>query len=229
MYLNERGFSVYTVLSIILFLALVFILALPHFFNLDKGQNEENCINNMKLIWVATTEYMKDHMASFDGDLKTLLNTPKKVAPAAEGERAIKSKGNYLDKAFKCPEGGADADKYIIFGKLVVENIEGTQKLNYGAIVICPNLAHHPKHFIPKSFYENMEPTELQNFFIDDLDVINTTTGADGNRKLELVKKYIEIWKSDPTALARMRENPLAVRNQVLPPAQAETAEPVTE
>lgn len=222
MSLNERGFSVYTIISIILFLALVFILALPNFFNLDKTKNEEDCINNMKLIWVAATDYMKDNLTAFDGNMETLRTTYKKADVNSEGKASTK-RSHYLEKKFSCPENRGTKDEYIVFSKLVIEDVQGTRKLNYGTIVVCPNLARYSKHLIPKSFYENMEPTEVQNYFIDDLDAIEMETGSDGHRKLNLIKQYIEIWKTDPTALTRIRENNLAIRNQVMPPPAPET------
>ncbi len=217
MSLNERGFSVYTIISIILFLLLVFILALPSFFNLDKTQNEEDCINNMKLIWVASQDYMKDNLTSFNGDLNLLQNTYKKVEAATEGGRAP-SRSRYLSKSLQCPENRASKEDYTVFSIFLLEDIQGTQKLNYGTIVACPNTARYPRHFIPKSFYENMEPTEIQNYFIEDLDAIDAATGLDGQRKLNLLMKYIEIWKNDNTALARVRADNAAIRNQVMPP-----------
>jgi competence protein ComGC len=221
---NERGFSVYTVISVILFLALVFILALPNFFNLDKAKNEEDCINNMKLIWVAATDYMKDNLISFDGNLETLRTTYKKTADVEDAKGSVK-RSHYLEKKLTCPENRGNKEDYIVFSKLVIEDVQGTRKLNYGTIVVCPNLARYPKHIIPKSFYENMEPTEIQNYFIDDLDAIEMETGSDGYRKLNLIKQYIEIWKTDQTALSRIRENNLAIRNQVMPPPAPETPE----
>jgi hypothetical protein len=218
MFLNEKGFSVYTIISIILLLALIFILALPNFFNLDKNKNEEDCINNMKLMWVASTDYMKDTMQSFNGDLNLLKTAYKKSLSGMD--KAEKTKLNhYLEKIPECPENRGSKAQYIVFSKFLVEDIQGTKKLNYGSIIVCPNLARLPKHFLPKSFYENMEPTELQNYFIDDLDAINVATGFDGQRKLDLIMKYIEIWKTDQTALTRVRANNAALRNQVLPAA----------
>jgi competence protein ComGC len=213
MILNERGFSVYWIISAILLIALVFILALPNFFNLDKAQNEEDCINNMKLIWVAATDYMKDNMTSFEGDLNQLKTSYKKSESDAKSGR----RNPYLEKIFECPENRGSKEQYIVFSKFLVEDMQGTQKLNYGTIVVCPNMVRYPKHFLPKSFYENMEPTEIQNYFIDDLDAIESATGADGQRKLNLVKQYIEIWKTDSTALTRIRANNSAIRDQVLP------------
>lgn len=218
MFLNEKGFTFYTILSIILVLGLIFILALPNFFNLDKAKNEEDCINNMKLIWVAATDYTKDHMESFNGDLNILKTTYKKSKAGMDTEEKS-TKSHYLEKIFVCPENRGSNAQYIVFSKFLLEEIQGTQKLNYGTIVVCPNLNRKPKHFLPKSFYENMEPTELQNYFIDDLDAIDAATGIDGQRKFDLIMKYIAIWKTDQTALTRVRANNAAIRNQVIPAA----------
>jgi hypothetical protein len=219
MYLNEKGFSVYTVISIILFLALVFILALPNFFNLDKAKNEENCINNMKLIWVAANDYMKDNLTSFNGDLKILTDSYKKTTADDAGGKIVKTRAHYLEKDLTCPENRGTKEQYIVFSKFVLEDVQGTKKMNYGTIVICPNLIRYPKHFIPKNFYENMESTEIQNYFIDDMDFLSAAAGVDGQRKVALLKRYIEIWKTDPTALTRIREDSGAIRNQVVPVA----------
>ncbi|MFO7659996.1 MAG: hypothetical protein R6V77_03700 [Candidatus Cloacimonadaceae bacterium] len=222
MCLNERGFSVYTIIIIVLLLALVFILALPSFFNLDKTKNEEDCINNMKLIWVASTDYMKDNLTTFNGDLNLLKTSYKKVPDVMEGSAQSKRTEPYLNKIFECPENRGSKEQYIVFSKFLLEDIQGTQKLNYGTIVVCPNLIRYPKHFLPKSFYENMEPTELQNYFIDDLGFIDAASGFDGSYKLNLVKQYIEIWKTDPTTLERVRADNAALRNQLIPPDEPE-------
>jgi hypothetical protein len=212
---NEKGFSAYTIIGIILFLALVFVLALPSFFNLDKSKNEEDCINNMKLIWVAVTDYVKDHMVSFNGDLNLLVTEYKKTGAVVTGGN--KSGSHYLQKLYQCPEDQGSGENYVAFSMFLMETIDGTPKLNYGTIVYCPNLAKYPKHFIPKNFYENMEPTELQNYFIDDLDAISTSSGLDGQRKLDLIKSYINIWKTDKTALERVRADNMAIRKQIMP------------
>lgn len=207
MFSNERGFSVYAIISVVLLLALIFVLALPNFFNLDKSKNEEDCINNMKLLWVASTDYMKDNAKDFSGDMALLTTLYKKSSPG----------DHYIAEAPQCPENkGTDAN-YVVFGKCILENVQGTQKLNYGTIVICPNLVRNPKHIIPKNFYENMESTELQNYFIEDIDAINAKTGNDGKTKLDMLTKYIEIWKTDATALSRVRADQMAIRNQVIP------------
>jgi len=118
------------------------------------------------------------------------------------------------------PGEQGSGNNYLVYGKYFEEVIEGTTKYNFGVVILCPNLAKFPKHFIPKAFYENMEASELQNYFIDDLDAFNAAAGADGQRKLEFCQKYINIWKNDPTALQRIRENNQVIRNEAMGLAQ---------
>jgi hypothetical protein len=113
---SQNGISVYTVLSVILFVALVFILAVPNFYNLDKEKNIEDCVNNMKQIWVATTDYMKDTNADFSGDLNLLTKTPKATDP----------KNKYLNSLRFCPETSRQKTEYLVYGKYVAEQI-GTE------------------------------------------------------------------------------------------------------
>lgn len=204
---NQNGISVYTVLSIILFAALIFVLAIPNFYNLDKEQNVEDCINNMKEIWVATTDYLRDTNADFSGDLNVLRTTRK----------AMDSRSYYLGSASYCPETSRQKHEYIVFGKYVADTIGDEVKHNYGVIVYCPNLHQYPQHFLPKIFYENMEPTQLQNYMIDDLDYINTETGTNGSRKKEMLEKYIEIWKTDPDAFTKRKTDSTALRAILFP------------
>ena len=204
---NQNGISVYTVLSIILFIALVFILAVPNFFNLDKEKNLEDCINNMKQIWVATTDYMRDTNADFNGDLSLLIKTPKKDDP----------KNTYLSSNLYCPETSHQKKEYLVYGKYIAEQIGTEIKHNYGIIILCPNLAQYPKHIIEKGFYENMEPTQLQNYMSEDIDYIDYETGLNGAKKVELINKYIEIWKTDPDAFAKRKANTTALRAILFP------------
>lgn len=204
---NQSGISVYTVLSIILFVALVFILAVPNFYNLDKEKNVEDCINNMKQIWVATTDYMRDNSTDFNGDLSLLTKTSKAQDP----------KNKYLNSMQYCPETSRQKSEYIVFGKYIAEQVGTEIKHNYGVIILCPNLGKFHKHFLPKAFYENMDPTQLQNYMIEDIDYIDKETGSSGTRKLELMQKYVEIWKTDPNAFAKRKENGTALRAMLFP------------
>jgi len=204
---NQNGISVYTVLSIILFAALIFVLAIPNFYNLGKEQNVEDCINHMKEIWVATTDYLRDTNADFSGDLNILRTTRK----------AMDNRSYYLGSSSYCPETSRQKIEYVVFGKYVAETIGTEVKHNYGVIVYCPNLDQYPKHFLPKVFYENMEPTQLQNYMIDDLDYIDTETGSNGKRKKELVEQYIQIWKTDPDAFTKRKADSTSLRAILFP------------
>ncbi|HQP63295.1 MAG TPA: hypothetical protein PK713_04450, partial [Candidatus Cloacimonas sp.] len=106
---------------------------------------------------------------------------------------------------------------YTVFGKYVAEQIGTEIKHNYGVIVYCPNLVKFPKHIIPKAFYENMDPTQLQNYIIDDIDYIDTETGSNGAKKVELIEKYIQIWKTDPDAFVKRKANTTALRAILFP------------
>ncbi len=186
---------------------LVFVLALPNFFNLDKEKNIEDCINNMKTIWVASTDYVRDTKADFEGDLQLLTKTRK----------LQDNKNYYMETVPICPETRGQKDNYIVFGKYIADKIGDEIKHNYGVIVVCPNLEKYPKHFLPKIFYENMDPTQLQNYMIDDLDYIDKNTGSNGTRKKELVLQYIEIWKTDANAFQKRRADSISLKAMLFP------------
>lgn len=205
---NQRGISVYTVLSVILFIALIFVLALPNFYNLDKQKNIDDCANNMKAIWVAATDYVRDTGKDFGGDLSVLRSTRKKED----------QKKTYLDAITYCPEGQREKKDYIVFGKYVQEILpSGETKQNTGVIVICPELGKYPKHFLSKSFYENMSPTNLQNYMIEDMDQIDQQTKSSGERKMEAMQTYINIWKTDPQAFEKRKADKEALLRVVFP------------
>jgi hypothetical protein len=104
-----------------------------------------------------------------------------------------------------------------VYGKYIADRIGDEIKHNFGVIVYCPNLKDFPTHFLPKIFYENMEPTQLQNYMIDDLDYIDKETGTNGKRKQEMVEKYIEIWRTDENAFDKRREDSTALRAMLFP------------
>jgi len=62
-----------------------------------------------------------------------------------------------------------------------------------------------------------MEPTQLQNYMIDDLDYIDEETGTNGARKQEMVEKYIEIWKTDPEAFSKRKADSTSLRAMLFP------------
>jgi hypothetical protein len=204
---NQRGISVYTVLSIILFAALVFILALPYMYNLDKDKNVDDCTTYMKNIWVAVTDYMADTKQDFNGDLEVLRNTRK---PGI-------AKSTYLPEKKFCPESQGQKQEYIVFGKYMSEMVGTEVKANTGVLVFCPNLAGYPKHFVDKSFYENMSPGKLQNFMIDDVSYIDAQTKSNGKAKFKAVMDYINLWKSDPEAYNKRMADPNYLKRLIFP------------
>lgn len=212
---KQNGISVYTVLSVILFLALIFVLAIPHFFNLDKEKNVDDCINNMKEIWVAATDYIRENKTDFGGDLQLLNNTRKKSDP----------KRKYLEKISYCPETARTKTPYLVYGKYVQDMIGTETRDNIGVIVLCPNLKTYFNHYLPKAFYENMEPTQLQNMMTEDLDYIDEQTGTNGQRKIEAVQQYINIWKTNPQAYT-LRKNDSTSLKAMIFPDQFHTVEP---
>nr|MDK2850168.1 hypothetical protein [Candidatus Cloacimonadota bacterium] len=209
---NQNGISVYTVLSIILFIALIFVLAIPNFYNLDKEQNVEDCINNMKEIWVAGIDYLKDTHQDFEGTPEFLRTTTR-----VNTTGLIDNRGTYLGSAAYCPETSRQKREYKVYGKYIAEQIGDEIKHNYGVIVYCPNLQQYPAHFVPKIFYENMEPTQLMNYMIDDLDYIDKETGLNGLRKTEKIEEYIEIWKTDDKAFEKRKEDYTSLRAMLFP------------
>jgi len=118
MRLDNYGIGIYWVLTIIFFIVLVFILALPGFFDLDRKENAEQCIRNMDAIKSAVAQYMDDRNEIFTGNTTDLVRT------------------NYLRTANEeCPEGSV-GDKYQI--TVDPETREIT--------VQCLNVAQFPDH-----------------------------------------------------------------------------------
>jgi len=95
-----KKFSIYKVISILAFIALIFILALPNFFDINKKQETEQCIKNMKVVYSAAEQYLQAEKQDFSGTSSDL-------------ERL-----GYLNKAYECPSE-APGDKYQI--KIVAE------------------------------------------------------------------------------------------------------------
>ena len=62
-----------------------------------------------------------------------------------------------------------------------------------------------------------MDPTQLQNYMIEDIDFIDKETGSNGARKKEMVMKYIEIWKTDPNAFNKRKDDSTALRAILFP------------
>ena len=75
MEMNQYGFSVYKILALIFFLGLVFVLALPQFFDLQSREKTEECINNMLEVRYAAEQYMRDREQIFVGTVDDLTRT----------------------------------------------------------------------------------------------------------------------------------------------------------
>ena len=75
MKLNQKGISVFKILALIFFLGLVFVLALPQFFDLRTREKTEECINNMKEVKAAAEQYMRDRDVLFTGTVDDLTRT----------------------------------------------------------------------------------------------------------------------------------------------------------
>lgn len=123
MRLKENGFSIYYVISILALLVLAAILILPQKFNINRKENTEMCLKNMKTIYKAVEQYMADRKTDFTGDISDL------------------QRFGYLKKTFECPEKGA-GDKYYVKGVFASGEIT----------VVCPNVKEFPDHVLPDNF-----------------------------------------------------------------------------
>jgi len=90
-----KKFSIYRIISILAFITLVSILALPNFFNIHKKQETEQCIKNMRVVYEAAEEFLKTEHRDFSGTSGDL-------------ERM-----DYLTKSYECPSE-APGDKYLV-------------------------------------------------------------------------------------------------------------------
>jgi len=116
---------IYKIISAVAFIVLIFILALPQFYNVDRKSNTEACIGNMKIIHNAIKEYVLEQKKDFDGDQDDLIRT------------------GYLKHSYSCPEA-KPGDKYIISGKYLSD---GQAEVT----VICPVEKKFPDHKLPDS------------------------------------------------------------------------------
>jgi hypothetical protein len=129
---NSKGFSIYSIISIIAALALIFVLALPSFFNVNRKEKQNECIKNMEETYRAINQYMIDKKVNFKGDAMDLKTT------------------GYLKTIYECPEDGI-GDKYFMSGTYSPDGNKIT--------VTCPNIKDFPGHVIPQSFFESMKTT----------------------------------------------------------------------
>jgi len=90
-----KKFSIYRLISILAFIALVFILALPNFFDINQKQETEECIKNMRVVYGAAEDFLRTEKKDFSGTSSDL-------------ERM-----GYLNKSYECPSE-APGDKYHV-------------------------------------------------------------------------------------------------------------------
>ncbi|HOD55090.1 MAG TPA: hypothetical protein PKJ08_11220 [Candidatus Cloacimonadota bacterium] len=120
MRLNQNGFSVYRILSIVFFAIFVLVLTLPNMFDLNKGKKTEDCLKNMKKITEAVKDYISDRGPVTKITVNDLVN------------------GKYLDNSPECPEENI-GDKYNI----IIDTVKNTVEVR------CANEAKHPNHKLP--------------------------------------------------------------------------------
>ena len=121
MYWNSKGISVYLIISIIGVLALGFILVLPQVMDVQRKENTENCLKNMREIENAVKRYMSERNENFVGDTTDLYRT------------------GYLRRSvYVCPEGTPES-RYYVSGDYITGKVE----------VTCPHVDEYPDHFLP--------------------------------------------------------------------------------
>ena len=69
------GLNFYRIFAFILFLGLIFILALPGKYDLRSREKTEECIANMREVVAATEQYMRDRDYVFSGTVDDLTRT----------------------------------------------------------------------------------------------------------------------------------------------------------
>ena len=145
---DSRGFSIYKVISIISFLAMIFVLALPQLFDLESKEKTEQCVKNMEQIYFAVQRYMIERNLEFN-------------ANGTEDTADLKRMG-YLDAILECPEKSA-GDKYIIEGLWTEEGknmdpeerkyLSDEEKKKLIQITVkCPWESEFPDHVLPPQY-----------------------------------------------------------------------------
>ncbi len=145
---NNHGFSIYKVISIVSFLAMIFVLALPQFYDLEAKEKSEQCVKNMEQIYFAVQRYMIERNLEFNAD-------------GSEDTSDLKRMG-YLEAVLECPEKAA-GDKYIIKGLWTEEGrnmdperrkyLPEEEKKNLIEITVtCPWEKEFPDHKLPPQF-----------------------------------------------------------------------------
>jgi hypothetical protein len=175
-FMNQRGFSIYMVLSVIGLAVLVFILVLPSFFNFEERERTAKCIENMKLIHRGMADYMQRKDKEYSGDVAKYMHVSNGEFVIDNVDVSDLKQDKLVDSKVDayCPESKA-ADKYIIIahwkkgasaakpaanlaGKAAGSGpTEGFAKDEQGQkipeiIVKCPLEKEHPKHVLPPDY-----------------------------------------------------------------------------
>lgn len=120
---NTRGISVYLIISIVGMLILAFILILPQVLDIQRKENTEQCIKNMREIETAIRRYMSERGENFYGDTTDLNRT------------------GYLRRPlYVCPSGTPESRYYM-------EGNYETGKI----VVTCPLAEEYPDHVLPSA------------------------------------------------------------------------------
>ncbi len=123
MYRNSKGISIYLIISIVGILVLGFILILPQVMDVQRKENTEQCLKNMREIENAISRYMNEREESFFGDTTDLYRT------------------GYLRRTvYVCPEGTPES-RYNISGDFETGEIT----------VTCPHVDEYPDHILPSA------------------------------------------------------------------------------
>lgn len=94
--LDNKGIGVYKIISIVGLLILAFILILPQAMDIQRRENAEQCVSNMREIYDAVNRYMSERNEHFSGDTQDLNRT------------------GYLRRAiYVCPSGTPESHYYI--------------------------------------------------------------------------------------------------------------------
>jgi hypothetical protein len=163
--MNHRGFSIYTVISIIALAALVFVLVLPNYFNFEERERTAKCIENMKLIKRGMSEYMQRKDKEYSGDVTKYMHLVDGKYVIDNIDVSDLKQDALVDAKVDayCPESKG-TDKYIIVGtwkdngpapknvKPADPNTPAPSNKTPVVTVKCPLEKEHPKHVLPADF-----------------------------------------------------------------------------
>ncbi|MCF7859140.1 MAG: hypothetical protein K9N07_07445 [Candidatus Cloacimonetes bacterium] len=216
-----KKISIYKIISIVAFIALFFILSLPNFYNINKKQEAEECIKNMRAVYLAAQDYLRIEKKSFSGSSSDL-------------ERM-----GYLNKAYECPSE-APGDKYQVH----IDNETGEISVR------CPNEINSSPYLTVSSFEDfiyfvniikfHQKPTsefiynnlsqECKDYLAEHVafsdSYFNVRSWQDWDKFIENVKKRLgdvviqEIWATIPDTTQQIFmnwnriENPLTIEQR---------------